>query len=116
MGKLTSHVLDTAHGVPAAGMVIGVWRVDGGDEQLKSVTTNSDGRTNEPLLVGDEFACGQYELRFHVAGYFRAKGVDLPNQPFLDVVPVSFGISDPDAHFHVPLLVSPYGYSTYRGS
>lgn len=116
MGKLTSHVLDTAHGTPAGGMVIGVWRVDGGDEQIRTLTTNADGRTDQPVLDGDDFEVGRYELRFHVGGYFRAKGVNMPEPSFLDVVPVSFGIADADAHYHVPLLVSPYGYSTYRGS
>lgn len=116
-GRLTTHVLDTANGCPAAGMTIefavldrGIWT------NLKSLLTNSDGRTNEPLLSGDEMRTAEFRLLFHVAEYFRARGVQLPNPPFLDSVPVRFGISDPRAHYHVPLLCSPWSYSTYRGS
>jgi 5-hydroxyisourate hydrolase len=121
MGKLTTHVLDTARGVPAAGLALSLHLIerDGDGERLvlvKRETTNSDGRVNAPLLEGDAMRAGTYELRFAVADYLRTTGLDLPEPPFLDVVPLRFGIADPTAHYHVPLLVSPYGYSTYRGS
>ena len=112
MGRLSSHVLDTASGRPAAGVRL-VLRRDG--EVLVDTRTNADGRTDEPLLEGTAFRTGAYELRFHVGDYFRARGVTVPNPPFLDLVPVRFGVTE-DTHYHVPLLVSPYGYSTYRGS
>jgi len=116
-GRLTTHVLDTASGRPAGGLAIRllVFAADGG-RQLLATTTNRDGRCARPLLEGSEFRPGVYELHFHVAAYFAATGADLPTPPFLDVVPVRFGIADPNAHYHVPLLISPYGYSTYRGS
>ncbi|MBP0617857.1 hydroxyisourate hydrolase [Jiella mangrovi] len=114
--RLTTHVLDTMHGRPAAGMRIDLVRREGGSQTpLKSVTTNEDGRVDGPLLVGEEMAQGSYELVFHVADYFRGLGVALPEPAFLDIVPIRFGIAEP-AHYHVPLLVSPYAYSTYRGS
>lgn len=119
MGRLTTHVLDTAQGRPAAQMAIQLWRLSAEDGKailLKTVHTSSDGRTEAPLLVGDELTVGIYELRFAVAAYFTAQGVALPQPPFLDEVPVRFGIADPQAHYHVPLLVSPWAYSTYRGS
>lgn len=119
MGKLTTHVLDTAHGCPAAGMEIALWRIDLHTKEktlLKQVKTNSDGRTDEPLLVKEAFKIGVYELIFEVAAYFKNKGVAIPDPPFLDSVPISFGISDRNAHYHVPLLTSPWSYSTYRGS
>jgi 5-hydroxyisourate hydrolase len=121
MGKLTTHVLDTARGVPAAGLALSLHLVerDGDGERLvpvKCATTNADGRVDGPLLEGDAFRAGTYELRFHVGDYLRATGTELPDPPFLDLVPLRFGIADPSAHYHVPLLVSPYGYSTYRGS
>ena len=119
MTRLTTHVLDTAHGRPAADMVIHLWAIDpenGYRALLKMVRTNTDGRTDEPLLSGGEFTNGVYELQFFVGDYFRAAKVELGEPPFLDVVPVRFGISDPTAHYHVPLLVSPWAYSTYRGS
>jgi 5-hydroxyisourate hydrolase len=110
-------VLDTASGRPAAGMKIGLYRVTGGKlQKLKVVATNSDGRCDAPLLSGGEMRKGVYELQFSVRDYLRRRGVDLPKPAFLDVVPIRFGIADPDAHYHVPLLISPYGYSTYRGS
>jgi 5-hydroxyisourate hydrolase len=114
MGRLTTHVLDTAHGRPAAGMVIEL--LDGQGHRLARVTTNGDGRLDKPLLEGDGYKAGTYRLHFHVAQYFRVQGVQLTNPPFLDVVTVDFGIADRGAHYHVPLLVSPYSYSTYRGS
>ena len=117
MGRLTTHILDTANGHPAAGVKIDLYAVDadGALTALNSVTTNSDGRCDGPVLEGDDFQAGTYELRFHVGAYFGNDGtVDAP--AFLDVVPVRFGISAADEHYHVPLLISPFGYSTYRGS
>ena len=114
-GMLTTHVLDTAHGCPASGVTIELYRYK---DLVKTVLTNSDGRTDAPLLAGEVFARGAYELIFHVGDYFAStdrEGRDL-EIPFLDLVPVRFGIADPDAHYHVPLLVSPWAYSTYRGS
>lgn len=112
MGKLTTHVLDTALGEPAAGLKIEVWR----DALLKTITTNSDGRADQPLLEGVAFTPGHYELRFHAGDYLRALGLKLSEPLFLDVIPIRFGIADASQHFHVPLLLSPFGYSTYRGS
>ena len=125
MGSLTTHVLDTMHGCPAAQVTIRLLRVEteeSGDQWpvhltlLKTVRTNAEGRTDVPLLANDEFVIGVYELHFAVGAYFAALRVVTPEPPFLDVVPVSFGIADPTAHYHVPLLVSPWAYSTYRGS
>ncbi len=114
MGRLTSHVLDTANGVPAAGLRLELF--DGAGRQLASVATNAGGRTDQPLLDGPEFKAGRYQLRFHVGAYFRARGVAVGEPAFLDIVSVDFGIDDPGVHFHVPLLVSPWSYTTYRGS
>ena len=114
--QLTTHVLDTMHGTPAAGLTIEFWRLDGEPTHLKTVTTNADGRTDEPLLAEGALLEGHYQLLFHVADYFVSKQVDLPEPPFLDIVPVRFAISDASAKYHVPLLVSPWSYSTYRGS
>lgn len=116
MGRLTTHVLDTAHGTPGAGMRIDLHAVDGDRRLLKTVTTNDDGRCDAPLLEGDALGAGTYELVFHAGAYFRAKGVDLPDPPFVDEVTIRFGISDTGAHYHVPLLISPWSYTTYRGS
>lgn len=113
MGRLTTHVLDTAAGRPAAGMRI-VLRHEG--NVLAEMVTNQDGRVDRPMLEGAALSAGVYELSFHVGDYLRASGASLPDPPFLDVVPIRFGIWDATAHYHVPLLVSPYGYSTYRGS
>lgn len=117
-GALTTHVLDTAQGRPAAGLRLELHRLapDGGREALGRFTTNDDGRVDGPLLEGAALTPGAYELLFHVAAYFRAAGLELPEPAFLDAVPIRFGIADGAAHYHVPLLVSPYGYSTYRGS
>lgn len=115
-GRLTTHVLDTAAGRPAAGMTVALYRVSGNSHRkLKEVVTNADGRCDAPLLEGKEFQIGQYELVFFAGDYLRASGVALPDPLFLDQVPIRFGIAE-KAHYHVPLLVSPYGYSTYRGS
>jgi 5-hydroxyisourate hydrolase len=117
MGKLTTHVLDTAHGMPASGMELTLHRIeqDGSRTPVARTRTNSDGRCDVPLLEGTAFRSGTYELVFQVATYFRKLATDLPDPPFLDEVPLRFGIAA-DAHYHVPLLVSPWSYSTYRGS
>jgi 5-hydroxyisourate hydrolase len=116
--SLTTHVLDTVHGGPAEGMRIelSVFDDHGNPRLLASFITNSDGRSEQPMLEGTAFATGRYELVFHVGAYFAARGSVLPKPPFLDVVPVRFGIADTASHYHVPLLVSPWSYSTYRGS
>jgi 5-hydroxyisourate hydrolase len=117
MGQLTTHVLDTHSGTPAAGMRVELFRVDGGEAtRLAETITNAGGRCDGPLLSGAALRPGVYELRFHAGAYFAARGVILPGPPFLDVVPVRFGIADAAGHYHVPLLVSPWAYSTYRGS
>lgn len=116
MGRLTTHVLDTATGRPAAGVRIDLENVDQGGKPLKSVVTNADGRVDGAILEGAAMVPGTYQLVFHAGDYLRAGGVDLPQPAFLDVIPIRFGIADPQAHYHVPLLISPYGYSTYRGS
>ena len=116
-GHLTTHVLDTTRGGPASGMQVELWFLEGGDrEHLKTVRTDDDGRTGEPLLEAEELRPGVYELVFDVGGYFAARQVELPHPPFLDRVPVRFGVADAEARYHVPLLVSPWAYSTYRGS
>ena len=116
-GRLTTHVLDTAHGRPAAGVAIRLFRDDGnGREALGDYVTNADGRVDAPLLQGSAFAIGRYELEFAIGDYFAALGVATPEPRFLDVVSLRFGISDADGHYHVPLLVSPYAFSSYRGS
>lgn len=118
MGRLTTHVLDTAAGRPAVGLKVVLSRLDGAPGVLASAKTNSDGRLDQPLLDGTAFAPGHYEIMFHVGDYFRANGVALAEPAFLDLVPLRFGIArgSEDSHYHVPLLVSPYAYSTYRGS
>lgn len=113
-GRLTTHVLDTALGRPAAGLRIELRGADG--DMLAEAVTNEDGRCDAPLLEGERFRIGAYELTFHAGAYFEAVGAALPEPKFLDLVPVRFGVSDPDSHHHVPLLLSPFGYSTYRGS
>jgi len=115
--KLSTHVLDTAHGCPASGMKIELWSLDGEDRELViSVKTNADGRTEQPLLSIEDMKTGQYEIVFFVGDYFAAKSPTLPKIRFLDRVPVRFGIADAGASYHVPLLCSPWAYSTYRGS
>ncbi len=117
MGKLSTHVLDTAVGRPAAGMAITLHRLDeGGRVLLKTAATNADGRTDALLLAPEEMAVGRYELTFFVEDYFKHKLVALDTPPFLDEIPIRFAISDIEANYHVPLLVTPWSYSTYRGS
>ncbi len=117
MGKLTTHVLDTAHGRPGAGIAIELFRLEGDKrEPLARAVTNGDGRCDEPLLEGDALRAGEYELVFHAGDYFAAAGVRVPEPRFVDRVVLRFGIADARAHYHVPLLVSPWAYSTYRGS
>ncbi|MFQ6016721.1 MAG: hydroxyisourate hydrolase [Kiloniellaceae bacterium] len=116
-GRLTTHILDTMAGRPGTGIRIELYRLsDGGRELVKSTRTDADGRCAEPLLSGPEVRVGTYELVFHVGDYFAARGVELADPRFLDRVPVRFGLAAPDRRYHVPLLISPYGYSTYKGS
>ena len=119
-GKLTTHVLDTANGCPAEGIAIALWKLESNRKLesktlLKTIRTNQDGRTDEPLLVGAELQAGVYELVFSVGDYFAQYSAS-PQPLFLDQIPIRFGISDTQVHYHVPLLVSPWSYSTYRGS
>jgi 5-hydroxyisourate hydrolase len=117
MGHLSTHVLDTAHGCPGAGMRVTLQRVEAGAAvTLETVVLNADGRSDGPLLTAGAMATGRYRLLFEVAAYFRARGVALPDPPFIDTVQLDFGISDAAGHYHVPLLVSPWSYTTYRGS
>lgn len=118
MSRLSTHVLDTAAGRPAAGVALALHRIeaDGARIPLTEARTNADGRTDAPLLFGENFRAGLYEIEFRVGDYFRAAGVALADPPFLDVVPLRFGVADARVHHHVPLLVSPWSYSTYRGS
>ena len=117
MGKLTTHVLDTMNGCPAAGLRVRLYALGGAAPALvKEIALNHDGRADAPLLEGDALRAGAYRLVFDLAPYFRARGVTLPEPPFLDSVPLDFGVADPSLHYHVPLLASPWAYSTYRGS
>lgn len=117
-GRLTTHVLDTALGRPAAGVVADLFRLPEGGEPafVTRVVTNGDGRVDGPVLAGDALAPGSYELRFHAGDYLRATGASVTEPAFLDIIPIRFQIADAGQHYHVPLLVSAYGYSTYRGS
>ena len=116
-GFLTTHVLDTARGIPAAGLTIDLFRIEGETRaHIRSLTTNADGRTDSQILPADEFTTGTYELLFHAGDYLTAIGTPPETPRFLDIIPIRFGISDVDSHYHVPLLLSPFGYSTYRGS
>lgn len=118
MGRLSTHVLDTMQGRPGAGMRVELLEAaeGGGWRHLADVTTNADGRTDAPLLAGAAFRTGRFQLRFHVGAYFAAQGLSLAEPAFLDIVPIHFGMAEPDGHYHVPLLCSPFAYSTYRGS
>lgn len=117
MGRLTTHILDTELGRPAAGVAIEAFRVsDEAVERVAATTTNADGRTEAPMLEGAAFKAGVYELRFHVGPYLAAVGRRLQSPSFLDVVVIRFGVASADEHFHVPLLLQSFGYATYRGS
>ncbi|HEX2257996.1 MAG TPA: hydroxyisourate hydrolase [Afifellaceae bacterium] len=117
MGRLTTHVLDVARGRPAAGLAVTLYAADGERRELTTAMTNSDGRCGSPLLEGGALKTGIYEMVFDTGAYFdRLGGLDLPEPKFLDEVVIRFGIADPEQHYHVPLLLSPFGYSTYRGS
>jgi len=117
MGRLSTHVLDTALGKPAAGVVIRLYRVSGtSHKKIATVTTNADGRTDAPLLSGDDLTAGVYELVFCAGDYLRTTGQAGEGIAFLDEIPIRFGVPDAGAHYHVPLLISPFAYSTYRGS
>ncbi|MFS0826562.1 hydroxyisourate hydrolase [Pseudomonas phoenicis] len=117
MGRLTTHVLDAAHGCPGSAITLELYRVEGQRlELVRSAVTNGDGRVDMPLLEGDDYRTGVYQLQFAAGAYYRARGTPLPEQAFLDVVVLRFGIDAAQDHYHVPLLISPYSYSTYRGS
>lgn len=118
MGRLTTHVLDTVQGKPAQGVTLDLHVLDSGGNWRPGgqIVTNADGRTDQPVLAGEQFKAGTYMLTFHIGDYFRRCGLAGAEQPFLDLVPVRFSIADADGHYHVPLLASPYSYSTYRGS
>ncbi len=116
-GKLTTHVLDTARGKPAAGVKIMLYRVSGDSHvKIAETVTNADGRTDAPMLVGKGFTVGVYELVFCAGAYLRGSGQATGEVLFLDDIPIRFGVTDADAHYHVPLLISPFAYATYRGS
>ena len=117
MARLSTHVLDLARGVPASGVTIDLHSiVEGTRRQITRAITNADGRTEQPLLSGERIEAGVYELTFHVADYLRSVGVAVTTPPFLDEIFIRVGIADPQANYHIPLLLSPFGYSTYRGS
>ena len=117
MGRLSTHVLDTAKGKPAAGVKITLYRIGGqGHRKIREVVTNADGRTDGPLLDGADLTEGSYELVFQAGDYLRASGQAGAGVLFLDEIPIRFGVPDAGQHYHVPLLISPFGYSTYRGS
>lgn len=117
-GRLSTHVVDTVAGRPAAGVVIELAEIVGPDEAVTvaRAETNADGRTDAPLIAGRPVPIASYELRFHIGDYFRRAGLDLPEPAFLDVVPIRFGVAEPEGHYHVPLVAGPWSYQTYRGS
>jgi len=118
LAGLTAHVLDVTRGGPAREMRVELYEfsTDGGRSLVADVATNADGRTDKPLIAASDARVGRFELVFHVGDYFRSEGAKLADPPFLDLVPIRFAIADPGAHYHVPLIVSPWSYSTYRGS
>ena len=117
-GRLTTHILDTMRGKPGAGVRVELFALDAGGapRRIAEAVTNADGRTETPLLAGEAMKAGRYELLFHIGDYFKRSGAAAGDPPFLDVVPVRFAVADPAAHYHVPLLASPWSYTTYRGS
>jgi 5-hydroxyisourate hydrolase len=117
-GRLTTHVLDLSKGLPAKEIKVELWHLENQSNRklLKTVHTNSDGRVDSPLLQGEEMNSGEYELVFYVGNYQKAQGESVSESPFLNLVPIRFNISDTKGHYHIPLLVAPGGYSTYRGS
>jgi 5-hydroxyisourate hydrolase len=115
MGRLTTHILDTANGQPAAGVAVRLFSLHGERSLLKTLHSNEDGRTAAPLLEGDDMQAGTYELEFDIGDYFAAKGSTVSEPPFLNTVVIRFSVNS-DEHYHVPLLASPWSYSTYRGS
>ena len=116
MGRLTTHVLDTARGCPAGGVALRLYRAEPARELLAEAVTNTDGRLDAPILDDEPISAGVYELVFQAGAYFRQHLTDLPEPPFVDEVVIRFGIASPEQHYHVPLLVSLWSYSTYRGS
>jgi hydroxyisourate hydrolase len=118
LAGLTTHVLDVTRGGPAERVRVELYELGEGGERalIADVATNADGRTDRPLIAGEEARAGRFELVFHAGDYFRRQGVKTADPPFLDLIPIRFAIADPEAHYHVPLLVSPWSYSTYRGS
>ena len=115
---VTTHVLDVTSGGPAEGVRVELYELAAGSERklIADVMTNADGRTDKPLMSADQARAGRFELVFHAGDYFRRRRAELADPPFLDIIPIRFGVADPKAHYHVPLLVSPWSYSTYRGS
>lgn len=117
MGRLTTHVLDTAKGLPGSDIKVELYKVEGEQTTLiNTVYTNHDGRTDAPILEGADYISGKYQLVFHTSPYFKKQGIELLEPAFLDDVVIRFGIAEGEEHYHVPLLISPYSYSTYRGS
>jgi hydroxyisourate hydrolase len=118
LAGVTTHVLDVTIGRPAQGVRIELYELQGGSERklIADVSTNADGRTDQPLMSADQAHIGRFELLFHAGEYFRGRRAELADPPFLDIIPIRFGVADPQAHYHVPLIVSPWSYSTYRGS
>jgi len=118
LAGVTTHVLDVSRGQPAAGVRVELYELAGASDRelIADVVTNADGRTDKPLMSADQAHAGQFELIFHAGDYFRRRRAELADPPFLDIIPIRFGVGDPQAHYHVPLLVSPWSYSTYRGS
>lgn len=116
MGALSTHVLDTSAGRPASGVRLELYRVGAEPTLLASAVTNANGRVDQPLLEGEAFQCGEYEIVYHAGDYFGCQGLSLPEPPFLDRVTIRFGVADAGQNYHLPLLISPWSYSTYRGS
>jgi len=118
LAGVTTHVLDVSRGRPADGVRVELYELAGGSDRklIADVLTNADGRTDKPLMSAAQARAGQFELVFHAGDYFCRGRAELPDPPFLDIIPIRFGVADPQAHYHVPLLVSPWSYSTYRGS